>query len=343
MFLLKCISLGFNGFADANSTTPLFRLVNRASLDKILQSEVYVNEVDSQLRAAHLILGYSPISRTFQAPRCVIRAKDPRLHRISVAYEGFVVPEDIPLPKHKPSTRSLPVATLSAGVSSSPPPPILQEEEEEKEEQEEQGFVDLTESMDEFEVFNQPLSLKNPPEEMGIQRKPQKSLLELIENQSRKGGPEKSAQPKPPPSPPKSPPRAPPPTLPSRVEQMDPKRRREQKGKDVVEIGRLRPTSKEEAQRVTKQQKVSHSPSRGAERGDIQSLAPQAWLPAPMLGGEPLMDDTSIRDFNGGIGCHVASALEQTLLLPRNMVELRGLRKNEVFLNTKSYLGMVWY
>ena len=75
---------------------------------------------------------------------------------------------------------------------------------------------------------------------------------------------------------------------------------------------------------------------------DIQPSEPQAWLPAPMLGGEPLMDDASIRDFNGGIGCHVASALEQTLLLPRDMVKLRGLRKNEVFLNTKRYLGMVW-
>ena len=60
-----------------------------------------------------------------------------------------------------------------------------------------------------------------------------------------------------------------------------------------------------------------------------------------MLGGEPLMDDASIRDFNGGIGCHVASALEQTLLLPKDMVELRGLKKNEVFLNAKRYLGMV--
>ena len=122
LFLLKCISLGFNGFADTNSTTPLFHLVNRASLDRILQSEVYVNEANDQLRAAHLILGYMPISHAFQAPRCVIRAKDPRLDRISVAYEGFVVPKGIPLPKHTPCTKSLPVATLSAGVSSSPPP-----------------------------------------------------------------------------------------------------------------------------------------------------------------------------------------------------------------------------
>ena len=78
----------------------------------------------------------------------------------------------------------------------------------------------------------------------------------------------------------------------------------------MVETGRLRPTSEEEAQRATKQQKVSHTPSRGAKRMDIQLLEPQAWLPAPMLGGEPLMDDASIRDFNGGIGGHIALALE---------------------------------
>ena len=60
-----------------------------------------------------------------------------------------------------------------------------------------------------------------------------------------------------------------------------------------------------------------------------------------MLGGEPLVDDASIRDFNGGIGCHVTSALEQTLLLPKDIVELRGFRRSEVFLHTKRFLGMV--
>ena len=160
MLLLKYIFLDFHGFADPNSTAPLLCLVNKASLDRILQSEVYVNEADGQLRAAHLILGYKPISHAFQAPRCVIRAKDPRFHRISVAYEGFVVPEGIPLPTSTPFTQPLPVTTLSAGVPSSSP--ILQEGEEEEEEQKDEGFVDLTESADEFE--------------MGIQRKPQKSL-----------------------------------------------------------------------------------------------------------------------------------------------------------------------
>ena len=53
------------------------------------------------------------------------------------------------------------------------------------------------------------------------------------------------------------------------------------------------------------------------------------------------MDDASIRDFNGGIGCYVVSALEQTFLLPKDMVELREFRRSEVFLYTKRFLGMV--
>ena len=60
-----------------------------------------------------------------------------------------------------------------------------------------------------------------------------------------------------------------------------------------------------------------------------------------MLGGEPLTDDASIRDYNGGIGCQVASTLEETLLLLRDMIELRGLRRNEVVLQAKQSLGMV--
>ena len=89
-----------------------------------------------------------------------------------------------------------------------------------------------------------------------------------------------------------------------------------------METGRLCSSTKEEAHRPTKQQRTSHAPSRGSERGDVQLPESQAWLPAPMLGGEPLTDDASIRDYNGGIGCHVASVLEEIPLLPKDMVEL---------------------
>ena len=75
------------------------------------------------------------------------------------------------------------------------------------------------------------------------------------------------------------------------------------------------------------------------EKGDNWPLKSQAWLPAPMLNGEPLREDASLRNFNRGVGCHVALALEVALLLTTDMAELRSIRKNEVFLNLKRYLG----
>ena len=55
------------------------------------------------------------------------------------------------------------------------------------------------------------------------------------------------------------------------------------------------------------------------------------------------MDDASLRDFQGGEGTYVADALERTLLVPADMDELKGLRRQEVFLNIKRYLGMVMF
>ena len=163
----------------------------------------------------------------------------------------------------------------------------------------------------------------------------------MLESQPGRGEAGKSAQPKLPPVLPKSPPHALQPSPPSRIEQADSKRRREPKGKETLEPGRSRSSTEEESHRPTKQQKTSQAPSRGSERGNVQMLEPRAWLPAPMLEGEPVTDDASIRDYNGGLGCHVASVLEETLLLPKDMVELRGLRRNEVFLQAKRFLGMV--
>ena len=58
--------------------------------------------------------------------------------------------------------------------------------------------------------------------------------------------------------------------------------------KEVMETGRTHSSSEEEAHRPTKQLKISNAPSQGLERGEVQQLQPQAWLPAPMLGGKPL-------------------------------------------------------
>ena len=110
----------------------------------------------------------------------------------------------------------------------------------------------MTNFSDEFEVFNQTIHSEDNFDEMGVRRKPQRSLMELIENQPRNGASGKSAQSQIPLPPTKSPPPAPhqPPHQSQlvRTEAANLKRRREQKGKDVVDTGRSRPTREEKAQ-----------------------------------------------------------------------------------------------
>ena len=52
-----------------------------------------MNEGDLQARAAHKILRYDPIQKSFVASKYVIKAKDPRLQKITVAEHSFLLPE----------------------------------------------------------------------------------------------------------------------------------------------------------------------------------------------------------------------------------------------------------
>ena len=79
-------------------------------------------------------------------------------------------------------------------------------------------------------------------------------MLDLIESQPRKDAPRKATQTKPP-----THPHAPP----LQLRPTDLKRKRELKGKEVVEAGKTHPTEKDEAQRAAKQSKVGQ---RGAEK-----------------------------------------------------------------------------
>ena len=53
------------------------------------------------------------------------------------------------------------------------------------------------------------------------------------------------------------------------------------------------------------------------------------------------MDDASLRDFNKGEGTYVADALERSLLLLADMADMKNLKRQELFLSMKRYLGMV--
>ena len=60
-----------------------------------------------------------------------------------------------------------------------------------------------------------------------------------------------------------------------------------------------------------------------------------------MLDEAPLPADASIRDFQQGRAEYAVDAVEQTLLLPGDMADLRLTRKHKVFLSLKRDLTLV--
>nr|XP_023898898.1 triadin-like [Quercus suber] len=113
---------------------------------------------------------------------------------------------------------------------------------------------------------------------MVIQRRSQRSLKDVIEGQPGRVV-EKQVQVQPPSLPPPSPQSS----QPTVTEPSDPKRRREPKGKEVMDTGRTHTTSEGEDQRTAKQQKTSHETQREMDKTTTQSSDPEAWLPTPML------------------------------------------------------------
>ena len=168
--LLTMLFVFPNGFANKNAVIPNFSLVNQASLDKILKTEVFVH-IDGQLRATHLILDYIPISKSFQAPKFVIKGRDPRLHRISIAAPGFLLTGHVlegtltiePILEGIPKVALPPQQTT--GVATYSHPANIKEEKEEE-------IVEVSDSEDEFEVFNQLLSPKTLTSDPGHQFTP---------------------------------------------------------------------------------------------------------------------------------------------------------------------------
>ena len=71
-------------------------------------SQIFVND-NEQLRAAHLILDYEPLSRTFLDVGNSIRANDYRLAHIDVSRSGFLAPHDLP-PVDHPIPQGIPLA-----------------------------------------------------------------------------------------------------------------------------------------------------------------------------------------------------------------------------------------
>ena len=121
--------------------------MNREDLNRILKSRIFLHK-DGQLWAAHIVLGYTPISFSFQSP-----TKDPQLVQINVATLGFLAsPSPPPLPP-PPGKGTHNVALTDHQVAK-----ILQVEKEviPLEEEQEETTLELVSTLpkEDFNVFN---------------------------------------------------------------------------------------------------------------------------------------------------------------------------------------------
>ena len=100
--------LVFLCLTDKEHVTPRLSLTNVAALNYLLRSQIFVND-NGQLRVAHLILDYEPLSRTFQEVNNAIKANDYRLARIDVSRPHFLASHDL-LPVDHPIPQGVPLA-----------------------------------------------------------------------------------------------------------------------------------------------------------------------------------------------------------------------------------------
>ena len=97
--------------------------------------------------------------------------------------------------------------------------------------------------------------------------------------------------------------------------------------------------------------KVPKLPSPNKKKGSVEGASTGAtmecrskvptWNPLLVLDRDPLSSSSSIREFQQGRAGYVVDSVEQALLLPWDMEELKNLKKHEVFLTLTGDLAMV--
>ena len=167
---------------------------------------------DGQLRAAHLILDYEPLSRAFLDVDNSIRANDYRLAHIDVSQSGFLAPHDLP-PVDHPIPQGIPFAAqplqqvplgqaiAKEGAASS----SSLEEEIDRFRFEEEAIVisEAEEEADEYSCVQTPAQIvtyvgdsSDEEEEMALKTGP--SLRDLLKNRNKAPSPQDKNKSKPP-------------------------------------------------------------------------------------------------------------------------------------------------
>ena len=115
----------------------------------------------------------------------------------------------------------------------------------------------------------------------------------------------------------------------------------------MVEEGRGVLLKEIEPQKGAKVAKTTQTKSLGdgapGDKGrDLRTRVPN-WTPPLVLDGSPFLANSSIRDFQKEKAGYVADAVKQDLLLPKDMVDLRTMKKQEVCLRGFFFLFFYFY
>ena len=285
-------------------------------------------------------MDYEPLSNTFQEVGNAIKANDYRLDCIDVSQPHFLAPYDLPpvdhlIPQGVPLAAQ-PIQQVPLGVavaeervafsSSSLEEEIDKFQFEEKETQgveaifiseaeEETGEYSCVQALAPVITYMEDSS-DDEVEEMAP--KSNKSLRELMKERNKVSAPQEANKSKPPVNPP--PPSPPPPLqLPADLGL-----------KPVPDESKISPSKGHKQPKIIQDQRSKRSSSVESQEGPLTAdvcRAPRIWSPKLELDSVPLTWDTSVRNYQRGQAGHIAEALEQPLLLPRDMEAYRCFSK----------------
>ena len=136
----------------------------------------------------------------------------------------------------------------------------------------------------------------------------------------------------------------PPPQLPADLRLKPNPELRRKRHQEVPEEGEIGPPKGNKQQRQSQDQRSrrSNSVDSREELPVAQVRRPsRIWSPKLEVDGVPIAWDSSIRHYHGGHAGHVVEALEQPLLLPKDVEAYRNFSQQELFLSLKRDLAMV--
>ena len=165
------------------------------------------------------------------------------------------------------------------------------------------------------------------------------SLRELMKGWNKASSPQETSKSKAPVNPP-----PPPPQFPADLGlKLNPELRRK-RHPEAPEEGEVGPSKGSKQQRQSQNQRSRRSGSVDSreEPHVAQVRHPtRIWSPKLEMDGVPIAWDSSLRHYRGGHTGHVVEALEEPLLLPKDMESYKSFTRPELFLSLKRDLAMV--